>query len=87
MMTERIFKSMMNKIPAGEYKVDGYGLWSLYQNICPKTYKDTSKFENQMRYYDFCRMFDEAKYGFEYRFKGRIRYVGTNDLDFLVVEK
>lgn len=86
MMTDRIFKSMMNRIPAGEYKVDEYGLWCLYQKISPKTYKDTSKWENRIRYYDFCRLFDEGKYGFEYRFKGRIRYVGTNNLNFLVVE-
>lgn len=86
MMTKRIFKSMMNKLQPGEYRLDAYGMWSLYQDICPKTYKDTSKFENKMRYMNFCMMFEEHKYGFEYIFKGHIRYVGTNDLSFLVVE-
>ena len=39
-----------------------------------------------MRYFDFCIMFDEKKYAFEYKFNGKIRYIGTNDLDFIVVK-
>lgn len=83
-MTERIFKSMMNKLQAGEYDVNN--LWEIYKEICPKTYKDTSRYENKMRYLQFVCMFDKMKHGFEYMFENRIRYVGTNDLHMLVVE-
>ena len=86
MMTERIFKSMMNKLKSGEYNLDAYGKWELYNEICPNSYKDISKFENKMRWNDFWNMFEDHKYGFEYKFNGRIRYVGTNNLNFLVVE-
>lgn len=85
-MTERIFNSMMKKIPSGEYTVDSYGLYVLYLMISPKTYRDTSKFENKMRFIEFCRMFDECKYGLEYSTDGNIRYIGTNDLDFIAVK-
>ena len=84
-MTERIFKSMMSRLPSGEYNVKD--LWDIYKIICPKSYKDTSKYENQMRWLAFICMFDERKYGFEYMFNGKIRYIGTNDLDILVVDK
>ena len=80
-MTERIFNSMMKRIPTGEYSVDAYGLWALYNKICPKSY-----ITDKIRYFDFCKMFDERKYGFEYRFNGSIRYVGTNDLNYIVVK-
>lgn len=83
-MTERIFKSMMNKIPAGEYNVSD--LSEIYNMICPKSYRDTSKYENRMRWLSFICMFDEKKYGFEYMFNQKIRYIGTNDLDYFVVE-
>lgn len=82
-MTERIFKSMMNKLPAGEYDADD--IRSFYSLICPKTYADLDKFENHYRYLQFTWMFEEKKYGFEYMFNGRIRYVGTNDLHSLMV--
>lgn len=83
-MTERIFKSMMNRLEPGEYNTRN--LWYLYQEICPKSYRDTSKWENSIRFNQFGCMFEEKKYGFEYMFKGRIRYIGTNDLSILVVE-
>ncbi len=86
-MTERIFKSMMNRIPEGEYYVDAYGRYEIYKMICPKSYRDTSKLENNIRYYEFMIMFDELKYGFEYMFKGKIRYLGTNNLNTLIVKK
>lgn len=80
-MTDRVFNSMMKKIPSGEYSVDAYGLWMLYQFICPKSCR-----QDKIRYFEFCKMFDERKYGFEYRFCGNIRYVGTNDLNYIVVK-
>ena len=86
MMTKRTFKMMMNKLPAGEYRLDADGMWNIYQMICPKSYKDTSKIDNRMRYHAFVIMFDEHKYGFECMFNGDIHYVGTNDLSFLVVK-
>lgn len=83
-MTERIFKTMLRKLEKGEYSIDDIS--SLYDMIVPKSYKDTSKFENKMRYFDFCRMFDEKKYALEYMFNGKIRYIGTNNLNYIVVE-
>ena len=83
-MTERVFKSIMKKIPAGEYRVSD--MWSIYEMICPKTYKDTTTWENKMRFQQFCIMFDQYKYAFEHMFNGKIRYIGTNDLDFFVVD-
>ncbi len=83
-MTDRIFKTMMNKIPSGEY--DTNDLFSLYMIICPKSYRDISKYENNMRFMLFAHMFEEKKYGFEYMFRNKIRYIGTNDLHTLIVE-
>ena len=82
-MTERIFKSYMKKLPKGEYNTND--LWSIYLLICPKSYRDTSKYENNMRFWNFVHMFEEKKYGFEYMFKN-IHYIGTNDLNTLIVE-
>ena len=84
-MTERIFKSMMNRLPYGEYNVKD--LNGIYKIICPKSYKDTSKYKNKMRWLSFICMFNERKYGFEYMFNNKIRYIGTNDLDILIVDK
>jgi len=81
-MTERIFKSYMNKLPKGEY--DASDLFALYMIICPKSYADTSKFENNMRFWSFVEMFEAKKYGFVYMF-GNIEYIGTNDLHTLMV--
>lgn len=83
-MTERIFKSMMKKIPSGEYKADPR---EIYNMICPKSYRDMTKWDNVNRRIGFEKMFYEKKYGFEYMFKEKIRYIGTNDLDTLIVEK
>lgn len=83
MMTERIFKSMMNKLSAGEY--DASDVYNIYMEVCPKSYKDISKYENNMRCMQFMCMFEEKKYGFEYMFNQKIRYIGTNDLHTLVV--
>lgn len=33
----------------------------------------------------FSQCFDECKYGLEYATKGKIRYIGTNDLQTLVI--
>ena len=82
-MTERIFKSMMNKLPVGEYNAND--LYNIYMEICPKSYRDISKYENNMRCNQFMHMFEEKKFGFEYMFNQRIRYIGTNDLHTLVV--
>lgn len=84
-MTKRIFKSMMNRLPAGEY--DAHDLWNLYQEICPKSYKDTSKWQNKIRFDQFAIFFEESKYGLVYMFDGKIKYVGTNDLHMLVVSE
>lgn len=75
---------MMRKIPAGEYRTTD--LWDIYQMVSPKTYRDTSKWQNQLRFWGFCTMFEECKYAFEYMFDGKIHYVGTNDLNYFVVE-
>lgn len=85
MMTERIFKSMMNRLPAGEY--DANDTYTFYEMTTAKSYKDCSKIENSMRRMMFCHIFEQKKYGFEYMFKGRIRYIGTNDLHTLIVEE
>ena len=82
-MTERIFKSYMKKLPKGEYNAND--LWSIYLLICPKSYQDVSKHENNIRFYNFVHMFEEKKYGFEYMFEN-IHYIGTNDLHTLIVE-
>ena len=82
-MTERIFKNMMNRLPAGEY--DANDLYTIYMMVCPKSYKDFSKYENTMRCNSFIHMFEEKKYGFEYLFNQKIRYIGTNDLHTLIV--
>lgn len=82
-MTERTFKRMMNEIPTGEYPANA---WDIYTMICPKSYRDMNKWENQSRRMAFVKMFIDAKYGFEYMFNGKIRYIGTNDLDTLIVK-
>lgn len=83
-MTDRIFKTMLNRLPAGEY--DASDLYSIYMEICPKSYRDISRYENNMRCIQFFNMFEEKKFGLEYMFDGRIHYIGTNDLHTLIVE-
>ena len=73
----------MNTLPSGEYPANA---WDIYKKVCRKSYRDMSKWENQEREIAFVKMFTEKKYGFEYIFDQKIRYVGTNDLDFIVVE-
>lgn len=81
-MTERIFKAYMKRLPKGEY--DANDLWNIYLLICPKSYRDISKYENNMRFLNFVHMFEEKKHGFIYMF-GNIEYIGTNDLHTLMV--
>ena len=82
-MTERTFKSIMNRIPAGEYPANA---WDIYAMACPKSYQDMNKWKNYSRRMAFVAMFIERKRGFEYMFSGKIRYIGTNDLDTLIVK-
>lgn len=82
-MTDRAFKMMMNRLPAGEYNAND--LWALYLLVCTEKQKDISKYENNIRFWDFVHTFEEKKFGFEYMFKQKIRYIGTNDLHTLMV--
>ena len=82
-MTEKTFKRMMNKLPSGEYKANA---WDIYEKVCPKSYQDMSKWKNEERRMMFVKMFIESKYGFEYMFDGKIRYIGTNDLNMIIVK-
>lgn len=84
MMTERMFKMAMKRIPKGEYNASD--VYELYKLAHSKRYQDVSKYENNMRYLNFCMMFESMKYGIEAMFHGKIRYIGTNDCDTLVIE-
>lgn len=84
MMTKRIFKSMMNKLSEGEYNANAY---EIYDIVCPKSYKNMNITDNRIRQTAFVCMFEECKYGFEYMFNNKIRYIGTNDLNFVSVSK
>lgn len=86
-MTDRVFKMMLNRIPVGEYNTND--LFSLYLIICTDKQKDTSKYKNNMRFWEFVHIFEECKYGLEYwKFKNtKMHYIGTNDLHTLIVEE
>lgn len=83
-MNIRTFKRLMNKLPAGEYRANA---WDIYEKVCEKSYRDMRKWENEERRMMFVKMFIEQKYGFEYMFNGKIRYIGTNDLDTIIVKR
>lgn len=83
-MTEKIFKSWMKRLPAGQYPVCSAEIFNL---VCPKSYRDLSKPENLQRQFDFMTMFVKKKYAFEYMFNGKIRLVKCLDLEYLVVEE
>lgn len=84
MMTRRIFKSMMNNLPNGEYIANAS---DIYKIVCPKSYRNKNIIDNRIREIGFICMFEEHKYGFEYMFNGKIRYIGTNDMNIIIVQK
>lgn len=81
-MTELTFKRLLCKIPSGEYYADPY---EIYKMVCTKSCQNMNLFKNYYRRKEFEFMFEEKKYGFEYLTSGKVRYIGTNDLNSIIV--
>lgn len=89
-MTMQQLVRRLNRLPEGEYYADK-----------EKIFLATSRSKKEIRendlisetypvlsfLLDFCEAFDEYKYGLEYASGGRIRYIGTNDLNTLMITK
>ena len=83
-MTEKIFKSWMKRLPAGQYCANAY---DIFDRVCPKSYRNLGRADNLQRQDDFVTMFIKKRAAFEYIFDGKIRYVKCLDLEYLVVEE
>lgn len=80
----------LNRLPAGEYTADAEALFldtAISQNDYSVNPITGDRYANLSKVVPFSVAFEEAKHGLEYATKGKIRYIGTNDLSTLVVSK
>lgn len=80
----------LNRLPAGEYTADAEKLF-LATAVAKSDYTENpitgDRYATLSKVVPFSVAFEEAKYGIEYASKGKIRYIGTNDLSTLVITK
>lgn len=92
-LTERKFKMMLNRIPAGEYYFDAYDLFTLaapasafrvnYMGERVLNLRDWRIYQMRMA---FVQRISDVRYGLEYFTKGRMSYIDTEDLNTLLVK-
>lgn len=80
----------LNRLPAGEYAADAEALFletAVSRNDYTVNPITGERCAILSKVVPFSIAFDESKHGLEYASKGKIRYIGTNDLSTLVITK
>lgn len=89
MTTEQLIRRL-NRLPAGEYAADVERLF-LATATEKSDYTENpitgDRYATLAKVVPFSLAFEDAKHGLEYATKGKIRYIGTNDLSTLVITK
>lgn len=91
-ITREYAVKLICKVASGEYHYSR--LNEMFKSVCPKKWK---RYNDLFEEYDltsegmfafdcFSKYINEVLYGLEYITKGKIRYIGTNDLKTFIIK-